>query len=87
MSQFDYSAPAEFFRRKTRGKGPSVYLRFDTAAAAIGHAVEGQAELDLNLTTLEVDGERWERGAIRELYDSGDYPLTRKTDPRRRKDA
>jgi hypothetical protein len=41
--------------------------------------VEGLGELDSWLTILEVDEERLDRRAIRELYNSSDYPLTRKT--------
>jgi hypothetical protein len=82
MSKFDYSAPAELFRHKARGKGTSFYRRFDTAAAAISYAVEGLDELDQRLTTVEVDEQRLDRRAIRELYESGDYPLARKDSER-----
>jgi hypothetical protein len=78
VNKFDYSAPAELFRRKTKGKGGSLYLRFDTAAAAISFAVEGLDDLDRVLTTVEVDEQRLDPHAIRDLYDSRDYPLTRK---------
>jgi hypothetical protein len=78
VNQFDYSAPAELFRLRTPGKGRSFYRRFDTAAAAIGYAVEGLGEIDLRVTVLEVAEQRLDRHAIRELYDARDYPLARK---------
>jgi hypothetical protein len=76
VNKFDYSAPAELFRRKAKGKGASLYLRFDTAAA-ICFAVEGLDDLDRVLTTVEVDEQRLDPHAIRDLYDSSDYPLKR----------
>jgi hypothetical protein len=77
MTTFDYSAPAELFRRKTKANSRTLYRRFDTAAAAISFAVE--ALDDLPLTTVEVDELRLDGRAIRELYDSRDYPLARKS--------
>jgi hypothetical protein len=79
VNKFDFSAPAELFRHRAPGRGAGFYRRFDTAAAAIRYAVEGLGELDSWLTILEVDEERLDRRAIRELYNSSDYPLARKT--------
>jgi hypothetical protein len=81
MDTFDYSAPAELFRRKTKANSRSLYRRFDTAAAAIGFAVEGMSDLSLLMTTLQVDEQRLDGRAIRDLYDAGEYPLRRKDAP------
>jgi hypothetical protein len=79
VDKFDFSAPAELFRRRTPGKGAAFYRRFDTAAAAISYAVEGLRDLDAKMTVLQVEEERLDQQAIRELYDSRDYPLARKS--------
>jgi hypothetical protein len=76
MSKFDYSAPAELFRHKSKGKS-AAYLRFDTAAAAISYAVESLDDVDQRLTTVEVDEQRLDRRAVRDLYESSEYPLTK----------
>ena len=78
VTKFDYSAPTELFCRSSGGRRVSLYRRFDTAAAAIGYAVEALSTLDLQLTTLEIDELRLQQREIRELYDSGDYPRPRK---------
>ncbi len=78
MDKFDFTAPAELFRSKTRG-GSSFYRRFDSAADAISFAVEGQVERDARMTVLEVEDARLDSRAIRQLYDSTDYPLERKS--------
>jgi hypothetical protein len=79
MNGFDYSAPAELFCHRALGRGVTLYRRFDTAAAAIGFAVEELGEADRDLITVEVDEVRLDQKAIRALYDSPDYPLTRRT--------
>jgi hypothetical protein len=79
MSAFDYAAPAELFRHSALARGVTLYRRFDTAAAAIGFAVEELGEADRHLVTIEVDEIRLDQKAIRALYESLDYPLPRRT--------
>jgi hypothetical protein len=80
MTAFDYSVPAELFRHKTPAR-QSSYWRFGTAAEAIGYAVERLDDIHLNVTVLQVDDERLDRFAIRQLYESIAYPLPRKPSP------
>jgi hypothetical protein len=77
MKDFDYETPAELFLRGIGAGGKRlVYKRFTSASAAIQLAVEGAA--GFATITLEVEGERFEKSGIRELYDAEDYPLARK---------
>src|SRR5262245_22439175 len=79
MASFDYQAPAELFpSRSKKGNRPAGYRRFDTAAEAIRFAIEEMSPVLLLGTVLEVDEERFDGDAIRKLYDSAEYPLTRK---------
>lgn len=79
MSVFDYTAPAELFPSRGRGeRGRSVsYKRFDTAADAIRFAIEDLEPILLSGAILEVDEERFDGVAIRNLYASDKYPLKR----------
>jgi hypothetical protein len=77
MSKFDFLAPAELFRHKTPGNVSGSYRRFETAAAAISYVVEELDDRAQRLTIVEVDEQRLDSRAIRELYESSDYPLTR----------
>jgi hypothetical protein len=80
MNTFNYSTEGELFPAKSqrsRSRQPS-YLRFASAAEAVRYAIE---ELPPNLllgTYREVDEERFGREGIRRLYESSDYPLTRR---------
>jgi hypothetical protein len=79
MGTFDYGAPADLFPARTRlGRRPIGYRRFSTAAEAIRYAVEQMPSEFLNGTIMEVDNERVDGAGIRDLYDSKDYPLTKK---------
>jgi len=79
MASFDYYSPAELFpSRSKKGNRPAGYRRFDTAAEAIRFAIEEMSPVLLLGTVLEVDEERFDGDAIRKLYDSAEYPLTRK---------
>jgi hypothetical protein len=79
MARFDYEAPAELFpSRSKKGNRPAGYRRFATAAEAIRYAIEEMPSALLLGTILEVDEERIDGDGIRKLYDSPDYPFTRK---------
>jgi hypothetical protein len=76
---FDYDSAAELFPTRMR-KGwrqPLTYRRFARAADAIQFAVETLPPAVLLGTYLQVEEQRFAGHAIRRLYDSSDYPLTR----------
>jgi len=77
--EFDYDAAAELFpsRRQKSRRRPIGYKRFGHAADAIRFAIEELPPEFLLGACLEVDEERYNNQAIRRLYDSMDYPLTR----------
>jgi len=79
MTSFDYMVPAELFPAKGRGmgRGSVGYKRFDTAADAIRFAIEDLDPLLLSGAILEVDEERFDGVAIKNLYASNRYPLKR----------
>ena len=76
---FDFGAPAELF--PSRGKGFRrqivTYKRFDSAALAIRYAVEELEPDKLAGAVLEVNEDRYDDAAIRNLYASDAYPLKR----------
>ena len=77
---FDYSTEAELFsamKQKCR-RSPLAYKRFARAADAIRFAIEELPSQLLIGTYLEVDEERYQGKDIRRLYESVDYPLTRR---------
>lgn len=81
MAHFDFSVPAELFPARGRGMGRRqsvTYKKFDTAADAIRYAVEELEPTLLAGAILEVDEERFDGTAIRDLYAREDYPLARR---------
>jgi len=80
MSEFDYNAAAELFptRRRLPRREPFRYKRFAQAAQAIRFAIEDLPPECLVGAFLEVDEERYGSEDIRRLYESADYPLTRR---------
>ncbi len=81
MVEFDYSASAELF--PSRHRKPTTrtlrYRRFARAADAIRFAIEQLPPDLLAGAFLEVDGKRYDDGAIRRLYESSEYRLPRRT--------
>jgi Arc/MetJ-type ribon-helix-helix transcriptional regulator len=79
VTTFDYSTAAELFAASNRWPKRQVieYRRFASAADAIRFAIEELPPKLLAGAYLEVDEERFDRNAIRQLYESADYPLTR----------
>jgi hypothetical protein len=80
MITFDYGTEAELFPSNARKSKPHCfgYKRFDRAAEAIRFAIEELPPALLVGAYLEVDEERYNDRAIRQLYESVDYPLTRR---------
>jgi hypothetical protein len=78
-SVFDYGAPAELFRSKGKGfRSKNVtYQRFDSASIAIRYAIEVLEPDQLAGAVLEVNEERYDKDAIKNLYASAAYPLQR----------
>jgi hypothetical protein len=77
---FDYSAEAELFSAGKRrfGRGRIGYRRFARAGDAIRFAIEEMPPELLLGAYLEVNDARFDGGEIRRLYDSSEYPHTRR---------
>jgi hypothetical protein len=80
MDEFDYCAAAELFpsRRKSLGRQSFGYKRFPQASQAIRFAIEDLPPECLVGAFLEVDEQRFSGNDIRRLYESAEYPLTRR---------
>jgi Arc/MetJ-type ribon-helix-helix transcriptional regulator len=79
VDKFNYNAPAELFPSRNRKIAKKVkYRRFDRAAEAIRYAVEELPEPLLLGAFIEMDNERLGHKDIRALYESADYPLTKR---------
>jgi hypothetical protein len=81
MDKFAYDAPAEIYSTDDVGarKRPVSYRRFDSSAEAIRFAIEQLPQIMQRGTVMEVGDDRFEINAIRALYDSASYPLSRET--------
>lgn len=80
MVEFNYSAPAELFGCRGRLGRSATYRRFASGAEAVRFAVEGISDALRAGVTLQADDDRFDHRAIRILYDSTDYPLTREAE-------
>ena len=80
LAAFDYCLSAELFPTRNRAsrRHPVGYKRFDRAADAIRFAIEDLPPELLVGAYLEVDEERFDGPAIRQLYDSARYPMHRR---------
>ena len=79
MATVNYDAEAELFPPRGRkfGTSPMGYKRFDSAAEAIRFAIEELPAELLRGAYLEVEEDRFDGSAIRQLYESEAYPLQR----------
>jgi len=77
---FDYSEPAELFMQKRKGgaRQPLRYRRFTTAAEAICFVVEKFPAVRTLGAWMQVGDERFDGDEIQRLYESSNYPLTRR---------
>jgi hypothetical protein len=77
---FDYELPAELFmgRRKRAPRQRLNYRRFATAAEAIRFAVEDFPAVRTLSAWMQVGDDRFDSDEIRRLYESSDYPLSRR---------
>lgn len=80
MAEFDYDAQAELFptRGRLSRRQSFGYKRFAQAAQAIRFAMEDLPPACLVGAFLEVDEQRYGSDDIRRLYESAEYPLTRR---------
>ena len=89
MVAFDYGTTAELFSTRSEAeqfpsrsrrlrRQPAGYGRFARAADAIRFAIEELPSDLLPETCLEVDENIFDRDEIRRLYESDNYPLTRR---------
>ena len=78
LLKIDYSAAAEVYympmRRRGGARQPLGYRRFATAAEAIRFVVEDFPAAHTLSPWMQVGDNRFDSDAIRQLYDSSDYP-------------
>ena len=83
LLKIDYSAAAEVYYMPMRRKGGARqrlgYRRFATAAEAIRFIVEDFPAAHTLSPWMQVGDNRFDSDAIRQLYDSSDYPLGRRS--------
>jgi hypothetical protein len=81
MAEFNYNALAELYSNRGRmsRRQSFGYKRFPKAAQAIRFAMEDMPRACLVGAFLEVDEQRYGSDDIRRLYESADYPLTRRS--------
>jgi hypothetical protein len=81
MAEFNYNALAELFPNRGRmsRRQSFGYKRFPKAAQAIRFAMEDMPRASLVGAFLEVNEQRYGSDDIRRLYESADYPLTRRS--------
>jgi len=89
MVAFDYGTTAELFSTRSEAeqfpsrsrrlrRQPAGYGRFARAADAIRFVIEELPHDLLPETCMEVDENIFDQDAIRRLYESDNYPLTRR---------
>jgi hypothetical protein len=77
-NDIDFSAPADLYpAREPKRRASLHYVRFDTIAEAVRHAMEKTPAAQLNGTLIESEERRFQGSAISELYLSASYPLPR----------
>ncbi len=81
MMTADFSVPAEIFSKSKKSgwlKTSIKYRRFDSLSLAVKFAMEECAD-DLNYVSIHTDSTEYTGHAIRSLYESEDFPLSKQT--------
>jgi hypothetical protein len=77
--KIDYRETAEVYMPKSHGARQRLgYRRFATAAEAIRFVIENFPATRTLTPWMRVGDDRFDSDAIRQLYDSSDYPLRRR---------
>jgi len=81
MPAINYKSMAELYPSRRFAKSQTTqYRRFANAAEAVRYAIEDMPAKWLAGSYLEIDEQRFEGEAIRALYESAEFPLTRETE-------